>query len=711
VAGAARLEKYEWFYTAADQVDRIEKVAADDTRSVDTDYAYDADDRLERVTHADGSSVGYAYFPATGRVREVRVRPTPTAQEQVTAYTYDANGNLETAAFRMTPSATPLTTTYEYDALDRVERRTLPNGVVTTWLYDERDRVTELRHARADGTVLLRFAYDYGTPRQSIGQPLSVTTYEGTAQARRVEYEYDAALRVRQERHRDAADAVVETVEYAYDDAGNRTGRVARDSSGSTTDTRTSTLLDGYRLDSVAGSASGDQDYAYDAGGRTTAIGRPALDGNPALSATLAYDAHDNLTAAGGQAYAYDAEGRRVSAAGRRLVVAPGTVGLENTYAVTDAAGTLQAGFVYAGENPLARYDAAGGLTYYLEDAMDSVGAVTTDGTSLAGTVAYDAFGNVRASTGVGLAGAAGAGGEFGFHGAWREAGTGLYHVRARDYDPATGRFLTRDPAAAVPLAPETLHPYAFANGNPLLYTDPTGEFSIVEINVGNLIQGSMQSIRAAGVNQARRYGIEKAQEFALDILTDALFKVVPLGSEMRDLVEWAYDGKDEALAAGGAWEDQIMEYVCDDFFGNRLPDEFWIGPSMDWRSGRAVNDGINCGDFNAGKSQPIVADTKRPDFLVSPIPPSGLHDSGKRSWLVGDFKLTGATLYRDYVHPGKKREQFEAIINHSVNYGTRVSLFVTIMPAAGNVQGALHELVRRSALKNGGVTFIISLF
>lgn len=50
----------------------------------------------------------------------------------------------------------------------------------------------------------------------------------------------------------------------------------------------------------------------------------------------------------------------------------------------------------------------------------------------------------------------AGPSGDFRFHGEWLETTTGLYHLRARDYDPATGRFLTRDPEPADLSRPET---------------------------------------------------------------------------------------------------------------------------------------------------------------------------------------------------------------------------------------------------------------
>ncbi|MGA9128653.1 MAG: RHS repeat-associated core domain-containing protein, partial [Terracidiphilus sp.] len=45
----------------------------------------------------------------------------------------------------------------------------------------------------------------------------------------------------------------------------------------------------------------------------------------------------------------------------------------------------------------------------------------------------------------------------------------------ARYYNPATGRFLSRDPDDHSPRNPNELHKYLYANGNPISMIDPTG--------------------------------------------------------------------------------------------------------------------------------------------------------------------------------------------------------------------------------------------
>jgi RHS repeat-associated protein len=59
----------------------------------------------------------------------------------------------------------------------------------------------------------------------------------------------------------------------------------------------------------------------------------------------------------------------------------------------------------------------------------------------------------------------------------------GLYYLRARYYNPITGRFMSRDPkepqivdANGNPVDPKALHKYLYANGDPVNHIDPKGK-------------------------------------------------------------------------------------------------------------------------------------------------------------------------------------------------------------------------------------------
>ncbi|MEU8586386.1 RHS repeat-associated core domain-containing protein [Streptomyces sp. NPDC048664] len=71
-----------------------------------------------------------------------------------------------------------------------------------------------------------------------------------------------------------------------------------------------------------------------------------------------------------------------------------------------------------------------------------------------------------------------------GFLGKPADADTGLTHVGAREYDPATGRFLSVDPILA-PDDHESLNGYAYANNTPVTKSDPTGLRPITDCEIG----------------------------------------------------------------------------------------------------------------------------------------------------------------------------------------------------------------------------------
>ena len=90
--------------------------------------------------------------------------------------------------------------------------------------------------------------------------------------------------------------------------------------------------------------------------------------------------------------------------------------------------------------NGLAAEITSGGTDYYNTDATGNVTSLSGAGGSLVDTYDYTPFGTLLASTGS-------VGNPFQYAGGWGvTTGADGLDMRARYYDPATGRFITADP-------------------------------------------------------------------------------------------------------------------------------------------------------------------------------------------------------------------------------------------------------------------------
>ncbi|WP_291377441.1 RHS repeat-associated core domain-containing protein [Demequina sp.] len=125
----------------------------------------------------------------------------------------------------------------------------------------------------------------------------------------------------------------------------------------------------------------------------------------------------------------------------------------------------------------------------------NTVASVSTTGSTLSGTRMMDAFGVQRSASTGGLADSA-----VGFAGQYLDPATEMYDMRARDYDPTSGRFTATDPVA-VPTGMPFVAGYSYALNNPLMFTDPSGLTACGPIgsdcNGANLIPVFRQLARA----------------------------------------------------------------------------------------------------------------------------------------------------------------------------------------------------------------------
>jgi RHS repeat-associated protein len=129
----------------------------------------------------------------------------------------------------------------------------------------------------------------------------------------------------------------------------------------------------------------------------------------------------------------------------------------------------------------------------------------------------YDCFGNLKSSSGTAASLPGNAGGDFRFQGQWLDEATGLYNFRARYYDPETGRFMSYDPIDLIEMEPESSNPYQFVYNNPHVYSDPTGMFSIMELNATISVQDALSALKTYASNEIKGYFKNKIGEAMAD--------------------------------------------------------------------------------------------------------------------------------------------------------------------------------------------------
>jgi RHS repeat-associated protein len=112
----------------------------------------------------------------------------------------------------------------------------------------------------------------------------------------------------------------------------------------------------------------------------------------------------------------------------------------------------------------------SGAASYYHYDAIGSVANLTSSAGATQWTWAYEPFGAIRTET---KASGTQPTNFMKFAGEYLDP-TGLYHLRARQYDPARGRFMQRDPAEPDSGSP-LLSSYVYAANRPTVYVDPSG--------------------------------------------------------------------------------------------------------------------------------------------------------------------------------------------------------------------------------------------
>jgi len=511
----------------------------------------------QRTSMTDGTGTTTFQYDARGR-RTEKASPWGTLRYQwddashltrLTAvdgvdveYTYDALGRLSTAT-----EAIAGTTSWTWDPVGNLVGAALPNGVSSAWTYNSRNQLTHL--ASDHGANRLT---EYNWTLDAEGRRTRQTERSG----RDLTWTRDPLDRLLTETITapNGAPTPVGASTYTWDPVGNRL-------------TRASTLTG---LDA--------QTFTYDLNDR--------LDG-------LTYDNNGNILQANGHTDTYSFDNRLVDRDGDVQLTWDGdgnlvarTVGGLTTWFLVDElnpTGYTQVveervfvlgqpmpvrSFIWGVDLVAIRWDDNGPITRFpLVDGLGSVRQLTDENGAITDQVDYDAFGNILWQTGD-------APNPYLFAGERFDADLGMTFLRARFLDPDLGRFWTADTFAGHLEDPVSLHKYLYANGNPVDYLDPSGQFTLAEVNFAVTIGFSVVAGALDGFNHFQKTG-NLGTSIAIGIISAVksfvFSKLIPFG-------KWA--GKIPGVSAAGAVGEKIVgdvmqgiaDLVANSIINQKLP-------------------------------------------------------------------------------------------------------------------------------------------
>ncbi len=449
---------------------------------------------LSRIIDLNGSQWHFTHTPM-GRLLSTRDPLGRTNQ-----FAYDSRGRRAGTVF-----ANGTAVSNSFDAAGNQTRRLYSDGTDLQYGFDPRNRLvsadslTRAYDANGRLTNTISSGVSFGAAYDPGGRLANVLFNAGAFD---VAYTYDSRNRLVSVR-----DSLTGTqLDFAYDNAGRLTNTsrpnginstYTYDAAGRLTRIQEGTFVDlQYTLDPAAQITNLNYTVPLDP---TNGLGNSTLNWtyDPAhqiSSPGYSYDARGRLTNAPGKSFRYDAASRLTQINSATLAYN----GLNDIVTRSEAGTTIRYLYNHAlGMRPIVaekndstgqilRYYiwSPGGTLLYMIDAengnavrhfhFDRVGstlALTDSAGAVTDSYAYTPYGELLGRTGSSAQ-------PFlfvGRYGVRSEPAAALYHMRARYYDPASARFLTRDPVWPVLRQPKSLDPYQYALGDPTRFIDPLG--------------------------------------------------------------------------------------------------------------------------------------------------------------------------------------------------------------------------------------------
>ena len=366
-----------------------------------------------------------------------------------THYRYDRAGRL-----RQVRSGNGISAAYRYNKNGMQTEVFCGNGLRTTYGYDSRNQLTSLTAGIDGKEPLLQAVYEYDRNGNRTGKEERFQRKAGSKRAaEKTAYSYDRMDRLTGET-RDGRETV-----YRYDLAGNRTSRF-REGKEETYRYNSRNQLTGFASD------DGNVRYHYDLAGNLVEEIHASITAKD-KRIQYAYDSYNRNTGIRGndfqQKNIYDAEGYRYSREENGKVT-------NFAYRLGMLLGELDGeGIPTRKYVPGNEYVGLAGGTgreseaqYYVTDEQGSIRYILNGDGEIKGCYQYDAFGESIVQEGDGS--------RLQYNSQIWDELSGLYYLRARYYNPRTGRFTQEDISYS-----DGLNLYNYCNANPVIYEDWTG--------------------------------------------------------------------------------------------------------------------------------------------------------------------------------------------------------------------------------------------
>lgn len=408
------------------------------TVSAGSDYIYDGANRVTGVTYPSGRLVTYTRNDL-GQITQVQLQDNTSAPLQmlVSNVTYKPFGPISGLSF-----GNGVDTEWLYDSdyrLGRITTTSVPRWDYT-YHYDQAGNIDELTDQVGSNDRL--YTYDKVNRLMLDNKPifgsLGYIQYDYDRGGNRILWKQGTSSTLEfEQNYVETSNRQIEhgTTLLLYDDAGNLTNYGSR--------------VFGYdsanRMSlSIVGSTS--TSYRYNGlGQRTTKLATTS--GNTVIT-------H----------YDYDKDGKYL---GQIQANPNGTFVQGDEYIWLDDMPIAQVHTVYGVNNAIASQQ----LTYIHADHLNTPRAMTNSGKKVVWKWESEAYGRNAPNTDPDLDGVVSRL-DLRFPGQIADAETGFYYNMNRYYDPITGRYTQSDPIGLA----GGLNLYAYVNGNPIRYADPTGQ-------------------------------------------------------------------------------------------------------------------------------------------------------------------------------------------------------------------------------------------